>query len=289
MYGYACINQSLRTNPTPVLTSRTVRIRNRTPETLLNLSELNLIDLIKILEWNIKNNILFYRISSDVIPYQDISILNSKRLDALFSEIEKYSKKIRLTFHPGPYNKLASPHDNIVQTTRDELEFHGAFMDRINASMTHYNKINIHMGGAYDDKPQTVKRFIANFNLLSNSVKSRLTLENDDRLSLFNTSELYNMVYQVTGIPIVFDIHHHKLTVGQDYKDYLKLAVSTWHGIKPVVHYSESEPGAKNLIWHSKYITTKKINVYNYDVDVMIEAKEKELALLKYLENNGTI
>ncbi len=287
MLGYACINQTLRSQTPTISTNRTVWALNKTPEVVLELAKKNLADLIKILEWNCQNDILFYRISSDIIPYQDITTLKNKELDTYFKEIGDYINKIRLTFHPGPYNKLASFDSKIVTNTINELEFHGAFMDRIGASNTQYNKINIHMGGAYNDKVNTAKIFTKNFNLLSDSVKCRLTLENDDRLALYTTQELYNLIYQQIGIPIVFDIHHHKLTVGNYYKDYLKLAVSTWGNIKPVIHYSESEPGAKNKIGHSKYITTDFINTYGYDVDIMIEAKEKELALIGYRKNGN--
>ncbi len=287
MLGYACINQTLRSQTPTISTNRTVWALNKTPEVVLELAKKNLADLIKILEWNCQNDILFYRISSDIIPYQDITTLKNKELDTYFKEIGDYINKIRLTFHPGPYNKLASFDSKIVTNTINELEFHGAFMDRIGASNTQYNKINIHMGGAYNDKVNTAKIFTKNFNLLSDSVKCRLTLENDDRLALYTTQELYNLIYQQIGIPIVFDIHHHKLTVGNYYKDYLKLAVSTWGNIKPVIHYSESEPGAKNKIGHSRYITTDFINTYGYDVDIMIEAKEKELALIGYRKNGN--
>ena len=72
------------------------------------------------------------------------------------------------------------------------------------------NKINIHLGGAYGDKKSAMDRFCQNFKLLSQSVRSRLTVENDDKESMYSTKELYNGIYNRIGVPIVFDYHHHK-------------------------------------------------------------------------------
>ena len=54
-----------------------------------------------------------------------------------------------------------------------------------------------------------MKRFCENFNRLPDSVKTRLTVENDDKASMYSVVDLYEGVYKVIGIPIVFDYHHH--------------------------------------------------------------------------------
>jgi UV DNA damage endonuclease len=158
----------------------------------------------------------------------------------------------------------------------------------MNLSRTPYNKINIHIGGAYGDKKLAMERFCKNFNLLPNSVKDRLTVENDDRDSLYSVNDLYDGVYKKIGIPIVFDYHHHKFCDGGlSEKEALRLSCETWGIIKPVVHYSESKsieykdtsikPQA-----HSDYVYDY-INTYEHCLDIMIEAKHKELAVLKYM------
>ena len=155
-------------------------------------------------------------------------------------------------------------------------------------SRTPYNKINIHIGGAYGDKELSMKRFCENFNRLPFSVQSRLTVENDDRASMYHVSDLYNGVFKVINIPIVFDYHHHRFcSGGLSEEEALNLAISTWGNITPVVHYSESRNLEKkdNTIKpqaHSDYVYNY-INTYSNKVDIMIEAKHKELAVSKYL------
>ena len=119
--------------------------------------------------------------------------------------------------------------------------------------------------------------------------EKRLTVENDDRDTLYNVIDLYNGVYKKIKIPIVFDYHHHKFnTGGISEEEALNIAISTWNKITPVVHYSESRNLEKNdkkikPQAHSDFIYNK-INTYNYKLDIMIEAKKKELAILDYLE-----
>ncbi len=152
---------------------------------------------------------------------------------------------------------------------------------------TPYAKINIHVGAHYNDKQMAIDNFCRNFERLSDSVKSRLTVEHDDKASLYSTKELYEEIYERIGIPIVHDLHHHTFcTGGLDQEEALLMAAMTWGDIKPVVHYSESrsrekqDPSIRSNA-HSDMIVDK-INTYGLDVDIMIEAKGKELALLEY-------
>jgi UV DNA damage endonuclease len=153
-------------------------------------------------------------------------------------------------------------------------------------SRTPYNKINIHCNGVYGDKISAMDRFCKNFELLPDSVKTRLTVENDDKASMYSVKDLM-YIHERIGIPIVFDYHHHRFNTGDlSEQQALQLATSTWGDITPVVHYSESKslhesndkikPQA-----HSDYISDY-IDTYNVDVDIMIEAKAKELCLIKY-------
>ena len=156
-------------------------------------------------------------------------------------------------------------------------------------SRTPYNKINIHIGGAYGDKTAAMKRFCENFHLLPNSVKSRLTVENDDKASMYSVKDLYEGVYNVIGIPIVFDYHHHRFCSGDlSEQQALEMAISTWGDIVPVVHYSESRSKEYNDTTireqaHSDYVYDY-IDTYGNRVDIMVEAKAKELAVLRYKE-----
>jgi UV DNA damage endonuclease len=153
-----------------------------------------------------------------------------------------------------------------------------------------YAKINIHLGGAYGDKEGSMKRFCESFKRLPDSVKTRLTVENDDKASMYSVKDLYEGVHKKIGIPIVFDYHHHRFCDGGlTEQEALELAMSTWpEDVKPVVHYSESrqieqeDPKLKPQA-HSDYVYDK-IDTYGNMVDIMIEAKAKERALIKYKE-----
>jgi UV DNA damage endonuclease len=167
---------------------------------------------------------------------------------------------------------------------------HSDIMDLMGLSSTPFNKINIHIGAAYGDKPSAIKTFIKNFKTLPDSIKARLTIENDDKGTMYSTKELHEMVYQEIGIPIVFDYHHHRFCAGgQTEEEALKLAKTTWNNIIPAVHYSESKSLNEGLKVkpqaHSDYIFNK-IELYGLEVDVMIEAKMKELTVLDYKEKH---
>jgi UV DNA damage endonuclease len=159
-------------------------------------------------------------------------------------------------------------------------------MNLMGLSETPYNKINIHMGAAYGDKVAAAKTFLKNFKLLPDDIKSRLTIENDDKAVMYSTQDLYDLIYQEIGIPIVYDVHHHKFCMGgQTDEEAMKLAATTWGEIKPIIHYSESKAlneGLKvKMQAHSDYFVNK-IETYGLDVDIMMECKAKELALMKY-------
>ena len=297
-YGYACINMGFSNRPKSqrITTNRTMIKRTFFEKGIGYASELalqNVRDLHKILEWNLENNIYFYRLSSDIIPwaseYEMEELPDYNLILAATMKAGNFAREhgMRLTSHPGPFNKLASPKERVFQLTYKDLKVHGDLFDMIGLPRTPYAKLNIHVGAAYGDKPFALDNFCRNFERLPENVRSRLTVENDDKESLYSTLELYEGVYKRIGIPIVFDYHHHMLHPGgQTEQEALELALSTWGDIKPVVHYAESRsvehnnPKIKPQA-HSDMIRNP-FDDYGHDLDVMIEAKHKELALLEY-------
>ena len=163
-------------------------------------------------------------------------------------------------------------------------------MDLMGLSATPYNKINIHIGGVYGNKKESAKRFCENFKLLSPNCQSRLTIENDDSPNKLSIRDLYDYIHSEIGIPLVFDYHHFTFNTGEmTEQEALETAISTWPaGITPIVHQSESKALHENNTKirpqaHSDYINQLP-NTYGHDVDIMIEAKAKELALLRHLK-----
>lgn len=291
MYGYACINTKLRAQD--VFTSRTIRKSTFTQLGLTKVSELalqNCNDLLTILRWNEQHNIRFFRISSNLFPWcSEYDLFDLPNIDAIANVLETIgdfatTHNHRLTFHPDHFCKLASPKSDVVGKSIAELEVHGLIFDLMGFEPSTYNKINIHVGGVYDDKLATTKRFNQNFCRLSESVQRRLTVENDDKSSMYSVMDLYQLVHKVIDIPIVFDYHHHQFCTGSlDVSAALEVATTTWQDVKPVVHYSESRRSEQNddsikPQAHSDLVVGP-VDTHGFDVDVMIEAKLKEQAL----------
>ena len=303
--GYACINMQLSYPPKGVqrrTTGRSMIKRTFQEKGLDYASEISLKnarDLHHIMAWNVLNGYKFFRIGSDLFPWaSEYKISELKDIEQIkqwlhSAGVMAKTHGIRLTSHPGPFNVLVSPHQHVVEKCVVDLSIHGELFDMIGLSRTPYNKINIHLGGAYGDKESAMDRFCKNFELLPESVSSRLTVENDDKESMYSVKDLYYGIYNRIGVPIVFDYHHHRFCDGGlSEQEALELAISTWpEGITPATHYSESRSIEKEddkirPQAHSDYVYDK-IETYGNDIDIMVEAKKKELAVAKYLELHG--
>ena len=294
--GYACINSTLGSQKPRVTTNRSMIKRTFTERGIDYASELGLLnakDLFTILQWNNEHNIKCFRTSSDIFPWgSEYGLQNApdyKEIKSILQLCGKYAEEhgIRITSHPGPFNVLVSPREHVVENTIKDLELHGEVFDMMGLSRTPYNKLNIHCNGVYGDKISAMDRFCKNFERLSESVQTRLTIENDDKASMYSVKDLM-YIHERIGIPIVFDYHHHSFCTGDlSEEEALNLAVSTWGDIKPVVHYSESKALNENLKVkpqaHSDYINNVP-NTYGLDVDIMVEAKAKELSILEYIQ-----
>ena len=293
--GYACINMTLGSQKPRITTNRSMikrTFKERGVEYASELSLQNCRDLIEIIKWNHQNGINFFRMTSGLFPwyseYKLSDMPHANRIKTLLASAGNLAQTYgqRITSHPGPFNVLPSPTDRVVQNTINELTDDAEVFDLMGLSRTPYNKLNIHCNGVYGDKISAMDRFCKNFERLPESVRTRLTVENDDKGSMYSVKDLM-YIHERIGIPIVFDYHHHKFcTGGLTEEEALRLAVSTWGDIKPVVHYSESKSlhEENNKIKpqaHSDYIS-EYINTYGLDVDIMIEAKKKELTLAQY-------
>lgn len=186
--------------------------------------------------------------------------------------------------------KLASNDDDVVERSVTDLENHGAMLDAMELPRTPYNAINIHIGAHYGDKEATGKRFCRHFKRLSPAVQHRLTVENDDTESLWSIPELIDAVHDRIGIPVTYDDLHHQFTSrGLTRRDALVRATETWETV-PIIHYSESRRLHEGDLSirpqnHSDYVAGP-IRTYGTNADVMIEAKQKEQAVLQYYASN---
>jgi|TARA_R110000824_G_scaffold347164_1_gene533965 UV DNA damage endonuclease len=305
--GYACINMQL-SYPTkygdkpkgtePITTGRGMIKRTFESKGVDYASEItlaNVKDLHNIMAWNVLNGHNFYRMTSGLAPWKteyewdDLKDIKEIKQWLRSAGTMANTHGVRVTSHPGPFNVLVSPNENVVENTFKDLIMHGDVFDFMGLSRTHYNKINIHCNGVYGDKQSAMDRFCKNFERLPDSVKSRLTVENDDKASMYSVKDLM-YIHGRIGIPIVFDYHHHKFCTGDlSEQQALELAMSTWpDGIVPVVHYSESK--AEHQLdesirpqAHSDLIN-KLPDTYGNIVDIMVEAKHKELAIREFMK-----
>jgi len=291
MIGYCCINMTL--DKQKIKVNRGMVKKTFNTKGLSYVSELvllNLDDTLKILRWNVEHNILLYRMSSDMFPFlgfyefSDLPQFNliKKKLENIGNYIK--DNKLRVSFHPSHFNVLASQNQDVVNKTIKELNKHSEIMDLMQLEQSTYYPINIHVNITKPSLEDSMKRFCENFQSLSESCKSRLTVENDDSINQYSVLDLYNGVYKVINIPIVFDqLHFLCGKQDQDIKSALELALSTWQ-TTPITHMSSSriiEDDKAKKIAHADYIY-EKIETFGYVFDTEIEAKSKELAVIKY-------
>jgi len=289
--GYACINIELAEKG--ITTNRGMIRKTFLEKGIGYASQLalgNVRAFLQILEWNLAQGIPVFRVTSELFPWA-----SEYRLEDLpdFRAIRKILQQagrlpVRVSSHPGPFNKLAGSGDTLRNTIRD-LEIHSQVFDLMELPPSHWNKINIHVGGAYGDKKETLKRFAQHFRLLSKNLQARLTVENDDKPGLFTVADL-QYVHEQTGIPVVFDYFHHRLHPGTlTEEEAFHMAYRTWD-VKPVFHYSSSrkekeDPSSKKEA-HSDW-AHERINTYGKAVDIILETKMKEQSVLRYRQAFG--
>jgi len=293
-YGYACLNMSLgKEGGFRSFIKKTYDERGNglASEVAVDNTE----RLCKIIQWNAENGFPIYRMSSNLFPWSTEYRLQD--LDAwatIRGNLERAGRLareggVRLSFHPGQHNVLASKSDDVVAKSLVELEFHGWLMDVMGLPATPEAKINVHVGGAFGDGASALDRFCRNWERLAPTTRDRLTVENDDRKSLFTVRDLAEGVSARTGVPVVMDFHHASIhrSEGLTEEQELRLAVSTWPGgIRPVTHYAESardREGIKTgIAAHSRFVDGP-VPWYGISHDCVVEAKMKEQAVLQML------
>lgn len=281
--GYPCINNSI-----DCTANNTFRIKSYSQERLIETVNKNLDALMKILQFNVENNLLFFRIGSSMVPFASHSICNfdwGRHFEQRFNEIGRFIKShdIRISMHPDQFVVINSPNADIVQRSVAELEYHCKLLEcmRLDSDA----KVQIHVGGIYGDKLASTSRFIESYKLLHDDVKKRLVIENDDRL--YSTRDCLN-IFEATGIPIIFDnLHFDCLNNQENMLDAFKLTASTWQAKdgKSMIDYSTQEFGAR-LGKHTSSIDEQHFKEFlkitkEFDFDVMLEIKDKEASALK--------
>lgn len=282
--GYACLTVGVsETN------LKSCIMKNANEENLLKIIDHNLNSLSNIIDYNIRNNIKLFRISSDLITFGSSPVNNIKWWEVFSEQLSLIAKKIRdsgmrVSMHPGQYTVLNSLNEEVVKKSIKDLDYHNKVLDSLETSKE--NKIILHIGGVYGDKEGAIGRFISNFQLLSNEVKERLVIENDDKS--YNIGEVLE-IGRVLNIPVVYDNLHNKVLPYDDSKDdnyWIKQCKETWkkEDGPQKVHYAqqnlEKRPGAHSITIGVEGFMNF-VNEINEEIDIMLEVKDKNLSAVK--------
>jgi UV DNA damage endonuclease len=327
--GYACLNTYLRTSNPPIFSSRTCRIqsilehrhplehpdqpehptKNRPDRSkpadvelgrryLESVCLANVKDVSKMVRWNEKYNIRFMRLSSEMFPFASHAEYGYSLAPFASEALAEAGKVIaelnhRVTTHPGQFTQLGSPRQPVIENAIRDLVYHDEMLSLLKLP-EQQNKdavMILHMGGVFEGKAETIARFKENYAKLSDSVKNRLVLENDD--VCYTVHDLLPVCEEL-NIPMVLDYHHHNILFDSDkiregtadIVDLYPRIFATWErkGITPKFHYSEQTPPA---------ITGKQRRKHNPrpwtlppcppNSDLMIEAKDKEQAVFELM------
>lgn len=283
--GYACLGVGVADT-----SFRSCTQKNATPENLNEIIKNNLEAFYQILEYNWKQGITLFRISSDLIPFGS-SPVNS--LDWSFDFREEWKRlgdlvqesKIRVSMHPGQYTVLNSPRPEVVERAIEDLIYHEKILSNLSTGSDH--KIILHVGGAYGDKALALERFAENFSELPNSIKSRLTIENDDRI--YNIEEVLSLG-EYLSIPVVFDNLHNQVNPPEENREeayWINEAQKTWEAKdgNQKIHYSQQSSNKRRGA-HSETIDLKEFLSFYKGLsiprpDIMLEVKDKNLSAVK--------
>ncbi len=296
-FGYACINMALAEQG--VTTNRGCVKKTFLEKGLPHVSQLalqNCQDLLQIISWNRDNGVQVFRMTSDLFPwhteYELEDLPDWKEIRAVLELSGKTARGAgqRLSFHPGQHNVLSSPRPEVVQNSIRDLRAHADIMDVMGLPRSPWAKINIHVGGAYGEHSLALERVCKVYETLPEGVRSRLTLENDDKPGMFSTKMLYEGAYKRAGVPIVFDSHHFECgPQDSTYEEALGMAAESWpSGVIPQCHHTNSrkdhEDPTCNRVAHSDWYY-KPFQDWGYSLDVVLECKMKERGLQKYLQD----
>lgn len=254
----------------------------------------------KILEFNKKYNMTFYRMSHTLVPLatkKEVNFDYIKKYKEKWSEIGNYIKEnnMRVDSHPNQYCVLNSTNEKIVSTSKDIIKFNYQLFKAMDIK----GQIILHIGTSKNNKEEALERFKENFNKLKPEIKDMIILENDDKT--YTASETLSLCEEL-NIPMVLDYHHYLCNKNkkENIKKLLPKIIKTWKktNLNPKMHFS-SPKDKKNFRSHSDYINynafIKFLNILkeqDKDIDIMLETKKKEdalLLLIRQLETNKDI
>ena len=252
----------------------------------------------RILYYNIAHEIELYRFSSSLVPLATHPEVMWDFITPFKTEWEELGQlihqfELRPSFHPNQFTLFTSLREEVTKNAVVDMEYHFKMLEVMN--VLDRGIINIHIGGAYGDKESALARFHENLKTLPANIKKQMTLENDDKT--YNVEETL-MTCEIENIPMVLDYHHYMANRGEiDLSYYLARIFNTWTSVSavPKVHLS-SPKTTQAFRSHADYVSfdyilpfLKMAKELDRDFDIMIEAKQKNLAMLKLIEEVASI
>ena len=283
--GYPCINRSIGCTP-----SRTFRLASYSDDRLRETVQANVSCLGAILEYNVRQGMLFLRITSDLVPFASHPVCTfpwQEHFREEFGRLGEFIRKhrFRISMHPDQFVLINTPDERVLQRSIDELMYHVRIFDLMGLDRS--AKIQLHVGGVYGDKEASMERFIRVYDGLDEAIRQLLVIENDERL--YSVADCL-AIHERTGIPVLFDIFHHTLhNNGEPVKDLILFLSKTWKAADgiPMVDYSTQQAG-KRAGAHAGHIDEEDFRNFlattqPVDPDIMLEIKDKEKSALAAL------
>ncbi|MDN4071542.1 UV DNA damage repair endonuclease UvsE [Fictibacillus terranigra] len=259
---------------------------------LIFITKTNLKNTVRIIHYNIASQFPLYRMSSSIVPlatHPDVNWNYLKHTADEFRAVGDLVKDhgLRVSLHPNQFTLFTSAKEHITRNAVKDMEYHYNMLNAM--GLEKEARINIHVGGTYGDKEASIARFYENIKRLPPLIKQAMTLENDDKT--YTTEETLE-ICEAEGIPMMFDFHHHMSNPGSiPLEDLLPRFIATWKGTgrPPKVHLS-SPKTEKAYRSHHDFVSLdyvmpffKMIKPFTDELDVMIEAKQKDLALIRLI------
>ena len=282
--GYPAINQALECR-----CSGTFRLASYSEERMTATIAANLDCLERTLRWNVEHRLMFFRITSNLIPFASHPVSAGydwrERFAPRLAEIGAYVREqgFRISLHPGQFVVLTSPNPATVASSIAELEYHASLLEGLGLDRSH--KFQIHLGGVFGDRTASLNTFATRYAELSQRVRDRLVIENDERAASLADCLV---LHRVCGIPVLFDTFHHTIrNEGETPLKALDAAMATWapeDGV-PMVDYStqdeDKKPGAHTETLDVEHFRSFAKRIKQREIDVMLEIKNKEASAMQ--------
>jgi len=304
--GLCCINNQLRNpekkqgakkKPEPIFCSRSCIRDTFTVSRAKEQATQNVKDILPLIEWNQQHSIQHLRLSSDMFPHFTDDEVESYTIDFAVPHLKragdlarKYNH--RITMHPGQFNQIGTPTLSVFEKTVKDLDYHASLLDAM--EMDDSSILCIHGGGVYGDKENTMRRWVEQFDDLPSRVKRRIAIENCEKC--YSVSDCLHLAEEC-NIPVIYDTHHfycyHSHYQSEQpfvpIKELLPEIIETWGERRPLFHISEQKPD-KPVGTHSDMIENIPGHLleipylYHTGIDIEVEAKSKEVAVLYLMD-----